>query len=247
MTYSRHVDNLKQFFLELFFPSFCLGCRKEGTLLCQDCQETLEISEHQYCLCNKNPLRIPKENNQGKCSRCQNKKLSGFYFALSYKEKALTRKIIHQFKYKPYLKTLTPILAQIIARHFVLTKNNTNVMWDNSVLVPIPSEKSRLKYRGYSQTEILAKELGQIINVPTNLNNLVKIKKTKPQAKLSAEEREINLQNAFNVLHPELLKDKKIFLVDDVYTTGSTMEECAKTLKHFGIKNIWGITIAREE
>lgn len=243
ITYAK----IKQFFLELFFPSFCLGCQKEGTFLCSDCQETLEISEHQYCLCNKNPLRIPFENPDKKCSRCQNKKLSGLYFALSYKEKALTRKIIHQFKYEPYLKKLAPHIAQILARYFVLTKNNTNVIWDNSVLVPVPSEKSRLKYRGYSQTEFLANELGQIINVPTVLKNLVKIKKTKPQAGLSAQEREVNLQNAFKVLYPELLKNKKVFLIDDVYTTGSTMEECAKTLKNTGIKKIFGISIAREE
>src|ERR1041384_1575858 len=104
MTYPNYVDKIKEFLLELFFPSFCLGCKKEGTYLCQDCKATLEISQYNYCLCNKNPLRLAplaQGKLQGKCPRCQDKKLTGVYSALPYKERALTKKLIHQFKYEP--------------------------------------------------------------------------------------------------------------------------------------------------
>jgi len=240
------INTIKNYLLELLFPSFCLGCQKEGTLLCQDCRSTLEISEYNYCLCNKNPLRIPPENKNSKCSRCQDKKLSGLYFALPYKEKFLTKKLIRQFKYQPYIKSLAKTLASILIEHFVLAQNNTDNIWENSILVPVPLEKRKLKSRDYNQTQELAQELSQVLKIPVISDNLVKIKKTAPQIGLSAKEREINLKNAFLVKNPQELAGKKIFLVDDVYTTGSTMQECAQTLKNAGIKQVWGIAIARE-
>ena len=234
---------ISNFILELFFPRFCLGCSREGSLLCQDCISTLEISEYNYCLCNK-PLRLPASG--GKCPRCQDKKLSGLYSALPYKEKFLTKKLIYQFKYEPRIKTLAKSLAHILARHLLLAKNNAETIWENSVLIPVPMEKSRQKDRGYSQTEELAKELGHLINVPSIFDNLVKIKKTLPQMELSAKDRQENLKGAFAIKNLAKVRGKKIFLIDDVYTTGSTMEECAKTLKESGAKQVWGIAIARE-
>lgn len=237
---------ISNFLLELFFPSFCLGCRKEDSFLCNDCKSTLEISEYNYCLCNKNPLRLANNSKSGKCNGCRDKKLSGLYFALPYKEKFLTKKLIYQFKYGPYLKNLAKNLTNILIEHFVLAKNNTEGIWQNGILIPVPLEKKKLKSRGYNQAEELAKELSKILRVPLISNNLVKIRKTMPQMELSAKEREENLKNAFLVKNPAEITGKKIFLVDDVYTTGSTLEECAKTLKESGVKSVWGIVIARE-
>src|SRR3989344_4917059 len=170
MTPIKYVDKIRDFLSELFFPSFCLGCKKEGTYLCNDCKSTLEISEYNYCLCSNNPLRIaplaedktqgkPFGVTQGKCSRCRDKKLSGLYFALPYKEKFLTKKLIYQFKYEPHIKDLAKNLTEILVEHFVLAKNNTNQIWENGLLIPVPLEKKKLKSRGYNQAEELAKEL----------------------------------------------------------------------------------------
>lgn len=224
------MDNYKDFFLELFFPSFCLGCQKEGTYLCEDCKATLDISEFNYRLANKN-----------------SQNLAGLYFALPYKERPLTRKLIHQFKYQPHIKALAKTLANLIVEHLIISGNNTDDIWQNSILIPIPLDKNKLKNRGYNQSEELAKELSKIINVPALANNLIKIKSTKPQMELSKEQREKNLAGAFTIKNPAEIRGKKIFLVDDVYTTGSTMEECAKVLKQAGAKSVWGIAIAREE
>jgi len=245
------VDNIKEkinnFLLELFFPSFCIGCQKEGNYLCDDCKSTLEISEYNYCLCNKNPLRLlPSPDNAAKCARCKDKKLSGLYFALPYKEKFLTKKLIHQFKYQPYIKDLAKNLAGVLIEHFVITGKNTDQIWQNSVLMPIPMEIKKLKNRGYNQAEELAKELSKVLAIPLISNNLIKIKTTLPQVNLSAKERTENLKDAFSIKKPELFSGKKIFLVDDVYTTGSTMQECAQILKDSGAKQVWGIAIARE-
>ncbi len=240
------MQKIKDFLLELFFPSFCLGCQKEGTYLCDDCQSILEISEYNYCLCGKNPLRLPDGSRNGKCPRCQDKKLSGLYFALPYKEKFLTRKLIHNFKYKPYIKDLAKILTGLLIEHFILAKNNTNQTWENSILIPVPLEKKKLKDRGYNQAEELAKELSKVLEVPLITDVLIKTKPTLSQMKLSKEAREKNIKDVFSIKNPEQIQGKKIFLVDDVYTTGSTMEECAKVLKGAGSKQVWGITIARE-
>lgn len=248
MALSEDVHKIKDFLLELFFPSFCFGCKKEGTYLCQDCREILEISQFQYCLCDKDPIRLElSTEKQGKCQRCSEKKLFGLYFALPYKEKALTRKLIIQFKYEPYIKDLSKTLAGLLIEHFVILGKNTDDFWQNSALVPIPLDKNKLKLRGYNQSEELAKELSKMIKAPLLKNILVKIKKTLPQVGLSKQEREGNIKNAFLVLDKEQIKEKNIFLVDDVYTTGSTMEECTRVLKESGAKSVSGISIAREE
>ena len=236
---------ITNFILELFFPSFCLGCQKEGFLLCQDCKATLEISEYNYCLCSK-PLRLPIGSRSGKCSRCQDKKLSGLYFALPYKEKFLTKKLIYQFKYAPYLKTLAKDLASVLIEHLILSKNNAENIWETSVLIPVPMDIKKMKDRGYNQSAELAKELSKILKIPVILDNLVKIKATLPQMELSAKDRQSNLKGAFFVKNASEIQNKKIFLIDDVYTTGSTMEECTNVLRTFGAKQVWGIAIARE-
>jgi ComF family protein len=241
------IPQTKNFLLDLLYPKFCLGCQKEGTYLCDDCRALLDIAEFDYCLCNKKPQRLIYNQESGKCERCQNKKLSGIYFALPYKEKQLTRKLIYQFKYNPHLKDLAKTLASIIIEHLVISKKNTDKIWAEALLIPVPLDKNKLKNRGYNQSQILAEELAKVLKVPVITDNLLKIKSTKPQMELSKAEREKNLENAFKVKNPAELLDKKVFLVDDVYTTGSTMEECAKVLKENGIKNVWGICLAREE
>jgi ComF family protein len=245
------VDNIKpktkDFLLDLLFPKFCLGCKKEGTYLCDDCRTLLDIAEFDYCLCGTKPLRLPPDSKSGKCQRCQDKKLSGLYSALPYKEKQLTRKLIYQFKYQPYLKDLAKTLASILIEHFVLSGKNTNEVWENGILIPVPLEKKKLKARGYNQAEELGKQLSEVLQIPIISNNLIKIKPTEPQMELSKDLREKNLEGAFQIKNPEELSGKKIFLLDDVYTTGSTMQECAKILKDAGVKQVWGIALAREE
>lgn len=240
------MRKISNYLLELFFPSFCFGCGKEGNHLCLDCQSTLEISEYNYCLCNQKPLRLPLLSPKGKCYRCKDKKLSGLYCALPYKEKSLTRRLIHRFKYDPYTRNLKEALAGIVIEHLVIAKNNAEKIWRNGILLPIPMEKKKLKFRGYNQAGELAKELSEIIKIPAIEGILIKTRPTLSQMQLSKEKREENLIGAFKIKSPVALSGKKVFLVDDVYTTGATMEECAKVLRAAGVKQVWGIAIARE-
>lgn len=260
---NKNINKIKNFFKDLLFPKFCFSCKKEGTYLCQDCWHLLEISEHNYCLCENSPTRLLGNYTVGKCHKCQSNILSGFYFALSYKEKLLTRILIKSFKYKPFCKDLAQTFAKILAEHFILTGKNTNAIWQNSVLIPVPAHITKKKKRGYNQSEELARELSKIIKVPAIFDLLIKIKKTEPQMTLNREERIKNLKDAFAVSssystppviarssqatwQSSFLSGKKVFLVDDVYTTGSTMQECARVLRKAGAREVWGIVIARE-
>ena len=227
---------LKIFLLNIFFPKFCLGCEKEGTYFCEDCKACLEISEDNFCLC-ENPKRLTEE---GKCSNCQLKELNGLYFTVSYQNK-LIKKLIHQFKYEPYIKELAEPLANLIITHFLLL-DKSNQIWKGKILVPIPLSKGKLKERGFNQAEEIAKNLSNFLKIPL-CNCLVKIKETPSQVDLSEKERRENIKRVFEI--EEEAKDKRILLVDDVYTTGTTMNEAAKVLKEAGAKEVWGVVIAR--
>lgn len=233
---------VKNFLLDLFFSKFCFGCQKEGEYLCSDCQGLLEILENNFCLCPK-PIRLPRA---GKCQRCSPKhKLNGLYFALSYQNK-LVQKLIHQFKYEPFLRELAKPLAWLIISHWKLLDPAPFPGVNFSALIPVPLDEKRLKWRGFNQAEELAKELSHFLNLPLLNNVLIKTKATQPQTELTDErERRENVRGVFELKNKEKIKGEKILLVDDVSTTGSTLEEAAKVLKKTGAKEVWGVVIAR--
>ena len=138
-------------------------------------------------------------------------------------------------------------MATVIAENLILTGNDKEPFWGNSVLVPVPLDRKKLKQRGYNQSEELAKELSKITNIPVLSDVLIKTKTTASQMKLNKEERQSNIQGAFTVQNPSEIEGKKVFLIDDVYTTGSTMEECANVLRTYRTNRVFGLVIAREE
>lgn len=228
------------FLLDIFFPKFCFSCQREGAYLCQDCQATIDILENSFCLC-ESPQIMP---GPGKCRSCKTRKLNGLYFSTSYKN-GLVKNLIHKFKYQPYIKELSENLASLIIAHFGLIQKAFNPQ--DHILIPIPLSKNKMRQRGFNQSEEIAKFLSKKLEIPLLKNCLLKTKGTFPQIELSKSEREENIKNAFYVKKAEELEGKKILLVDDVYTTGSTMEECAKVLKIAGAREVWGVAIVREE
>lgn len=234
---------LKKFLFDTVFPQFCLRCGREGGLVCKDCLGLIEIADYQYCpFCNF-PNRVI---GKGKCPSHQKMKLNGLFSATSYKD-ALVKKLIGHFKYKPYLKTLAQPLSSLIIAHFLLTENKTIFQQkENSLFVPVPLIPGKEKERGFNQAALLAEELSRFFEMPVLNKNLSKIKKTPSQTGLKRKEREKNIQGAFAVKNAQPIAGKRIFLVDDIFTTGATMEECAKVLKEAGGREVWGIAVARE-
>ena len=231
---------IKEFLTDIFFPRFCLGCGKEGAWLCQDCLSILEIRDIASCsVCLRRVIDFKV------CPSCKNKTgLAGLFWALSY-EKPLVKKIIHQYKYEPLIRELAQPLANIIISHLLLVEADKNNFLNDFVLVPLPLHAKRKKWRGFDQAQELSKEIGNYFDIPVLDNILTRQKETPPQAELGKEEREKNIKDAFLCKNKNLITGKKIFLVDDVYTTGATMQEATKILKSAGAKEIWGLVIAR--
>ena len=233
----------EKFFLDTLFPQFCLGCQREGNLVCYDCLMSIEISEYQYCPFCRKPKRVFEK---GTCSLHRKMNLDGLFVATSY-QNPLAKRMIVSFKYEPYLKTLAKPLAFLIISHFLLSeKEKIFRPLENSLLLPIPLSFYKKRRRGFNQAEEIGKYLSEFFKVPLLSNNLIKIKKTQPQVELKKEERIKNIQGAFKVRRPAEIQGKKIFLIDDVFTTGATMEEATRVLKIAGAREVWGIAVARE-
>lgn len=216
----RFLSSVKDFILDILFPEFCLICGREGSYLCRDCQSLTPISSEIY---------------QG------TKNLAGLYWAAPYGN-FVVKKAINQFKYPPYIRELAKPLSFLIISHLL---SAGNLDFSNFILVPVPLHKKKLKKRGFNQAEELAKELSKFLRAPVLNDVLVKIKKTPAQAELKKEQREENIKGAFFCREPGLLQGRKILLVDDVFTTGSTMEEIARLLREAGAKQVWGAVVAR--
>ncbi|MBZ9578056.1 ComF family protein [Patescibacteria group bacterium] len=235
-----NLSSTKEFILDLLFPKFCISCGKEGSYLCQDCFSLIDILERQYCpFCPQ-----PKVVIDGKtCNFCKrSKSLNGLYCAASYNN-FIVKKLINQFKYEPYIKELSKPLSSSIIAHFINLNKVTT--FNDFILIPIPLHKKKLKKRGFNQASEIAKELSKVLKIPFFDDILIKIKQTPAQVELKKEEREENIKGVFLCQKPELVMGKKIFLIDDIFTTGSTMEQCARLLQEAGAKEVWGIVVAR--
>jgi ComF family protein len=220
------IEKLKTFLASLLFPKFCFGCQKEGNYLCQDCKSILDVLNfHQFF---------------------KTEEIDELYFSTGYKN-SLLKDLIKKFKYQPFIKELSLPLSSLIIDHFQLLDNPPLFCKENLdfVLIPIPLEKRRLKWRGFNQAQELAKHLSEFLDIPLVCDVLIKKQKTLPQVRLSDKERRKNISGSFSCKNQKKILEKKILLIDDIYTTGSTMKESAKVLKKSGAKKIIGITIAR--
>ena len=236
---------VKEFLLNLLFPLYCINCQREKNYLCQDCFSLIDISTSQHCpFCS--PAKIVLDGKT--CYSCRkSKKLTGLFCAASY-QNLIIKKLISQFKYEPCIKELAKPLASLIIQHFQLLDYPPPFFRDRSdfVLIPVPLHKKRLKWRGFNQAEEISHQLSLFFKMSLISDVLLKTKQTLPQVELSGKERTDNVKSAFVCQNKNLIKEKKILLVDDVFTTGSTMEECARVLKDSGAKEVWGIAAARE-
>ncbi len=148
------------------------------------------------------------------------------------------REIIHKFKYKGKL-SLGKRLSRRLGEEIKKDKRFSGF----DFLIPVPLHPAKKRERGYNQSEIMGEVVSKELNISFLKNVLKRIKNTRDQTKLSDEERKTNVKDAFKVSFPEVIKDKKIILVDDVITTGATLFECARVLKDNGAKKIVGVTL----
>jgi len=169
--------------------------------------------------------------------------IDGVFPSLVYK--GVVKKIVHVFKYPPYLTDLQSQLIDLLSEGIIQKEEFVSLLDKSSIFVPIPLYPSKFRKRGYNQSVLLAQGLAKRLNLPV-IDCLTRVRNTKTQVGLTKEERQKNIADAFALKFP-IDNSLQVFLVDDVVTSGSTMKEAAKILKKAGVKKVWGVTLAHGE
>ncbi|MDD2656089.1 MAG: ComF family protein [Patescibacteria group bacterium] len=230
MSFGGILDSIK----DIFFPVNCLNCAKEGDFVCEECLKTLDLSGVFCCpVCHQ-------ENKTGDyCLGCQPLFIDAEIAVTKYDEQDLIGEIMHCFKYQ-YVEDLEKTIEKMIASFL---SNNDLPEFDAITFVPLHGR--RYIERGFNQSEKIAVILAKKMHKPV-VNLLKRTRYTKPQAKFKRQERLVNLKDAFEFCYKKQdFKNKNVILVDDVFTTGSTMQECAKVLKLNKVAKVIGFSLAR--
>jgi ComF family protein len=212
-------------FVSLLFPQLCPACGEslvagEHTI-CTDCRYNLPFTNFHL-----QPDNIVARQFWGKIN------LQGAYALYYFTKGGKIQELMHHFKYKG-MPQIGVLLGNIAGSQLI----KSDIFKTTDIIIPVPLHKNRLKQRGYNQSTCFAEGLAQKLDAVVDNANLVRIKSTETQTHKSRFLRFENMQEVFKVINPEKLVNKHVLLVDDVVTTGSTLEACAiELLKIEGLK-----------
>ncbi len=220
---------------DLLYPPRCVSCQANTAWFCANCKA--ELSYIKPPVCHKCGYPIAKQTPF--CHQCQTNPLNYLdaIRSAAFFDYGSLKTAIHKFKYQG-VKILYKDFASMLADCY------SDYQLNSDVIVPVPLHKSRYKERGYNQAALLAQGLSKLIELPVNRKALIRHRITKTQMTLKAKERKINVSNAF-VCRSTSLAGKKILLIDDVCTTGATLDACAQALKQTNVRAVYGLTLAR--
>jgi len=221
-------------FLDILFPPRCAGCEKWGGLICNDCLKKIIIISEPVCIRCGHPVQSYRIKC---CDRCRS---SVIYYdnirSWAYFEGVL-KKAIHRLKYCRDLG-----LSERLSIPMILLLREQK--WKVDKIIPVPLDPERFRYRGYNQAALLAKPISRNTGIAFDGDSLVRIHKTRSQVGLSEIERKENVNNVFKANFSSI-KGRSVLLIDDVITTGSTLNSCAKTLKKAEASRVYGLSPAR--
>jgi ComF family protein len=200
--------------LDFLFPARCVGCQRAGSLLCDRCQSTIRVPD---------PM---KEAGSPLAERRTTAEFDG-----------TIRKAIHALKYQGQRRMAVPLSQRLLAQ---LRQSD----WQPTLITAAPMHEGRLRERGYNQAALLAAPLAQAAGIPFHDKVLQRVRETRTQVGLNAQERQDNVADAF-LADSSLAKGQQIVIVDDVYTTGATLRECASALLDAGAVKVWALTVAK--
>ncbi|MBU0700404.1 ComF family protein [bacterium] len=240
----------------LIFPAECSLCPNpletiKEHYICSDCIKKITPLDLPWCdKCGKPLSPSFNQIQQPLCRQCRTMKK---YFTSARAVGAyegVLKKAIWLFKYegKTGLQdTLGHLMADRISHLGWADKVESSSLSREGIdiIIPVPLHKTRLKARGYNQSDILAVFMGKKLGIPVSRNNLKRIKATVTQASLKRSQRIKNIHNAFCIKQPDKFSGKRILLIDDVFTTGATSNECSRILKQAGSSDIFVLTLAR--
>ncbi len=218
--------------LNLFFPKVCATCGdtlvKNEDLICFKCRT--EVPKANYQSSSDNEL---KDRFTGKL------KIEYAWAGLLFYKSGITQKLLHEFKYNNH-----PEIGELFGRQLAMKMNEEKIFEKIDMIIPVPLHPKKERKRGYNQSQYFARGISEIINIPTHIHYLKRIKHSASQTGKSREIRWKSVENAFEVQTPDELISKHILLVDDVITTGATIEACGKKLLDAGVSKISIATLA---
>ncbi len=228
---------------DVIFPPQCMGCAeilsRGRQLFCLACKEKIKFIRGSLCpVCGTTFLDSPAESHL--CGNCIENKT---YFSCAravFSYETIILDVIHKFKYGNNI-SVGAMLASFMA-DFSFPDVDFS---DHSLMIPVPLHIKRLRERGFNQSLILARALAKKWQIPINFSLLKRHKSTLTQTGLHKTERKQNIKGAFEVNDKKIIAGKNIILVDDVYTTGATINECAKTMIKAGAQKVTVLTLAR--
>lgn len=233
----KFLSGVRVFALDLLFPEACVSCAREGSSVCSSCKDLLTPIPPTCIVCKKFSPGKNRALAGRTCAPCRKKTaISHFFSPFSYQSKPASA-IIHALKYKR-VRSLANVVAEILGNYLLRFRVFAPA---DAILVPIPLHPRRKRRRGFNQSELIARDLGAILGIPLE-SILFRSRPTHPQTSLDYAARRANVENAFS-LHTNT-KYKLAILIDDVKTTGSTLDEAARALKKAGVKRVWAITFA---
>ena len=225
--------------LDALFPRRCAVCgdivTPRGERICYDCNGILKYVEEPYCLKCGAPL---KDAEKAYCVDCSSKKRRFDSGRAVFIYDDVLSLSIYNFKYGGRQEYASFYADEIIRRFGTFIRSI-----EPDALVPIPLHKKRYRKRGYNQAELIAAELSKRLRIPLNTKLLLRGKNTTPQKNLSESERENNMKGAFKIGRNDVSLNS-IVLIDDIYTTGSTIDSAAACLKENGVKGVYFIVLS---
>lgn len=233
------AEHLMNYMLNIIYPEKCLICESvlplhyEKKFLCKNCESDIPwINGH---ACRKCGRPLMDTNLDNLCGICINKSFS-FEKGYAVFEYDVIKASIKHFKYKGFKKDghgFSWLMYEYACKH------NLIEIFESDFLVPVPIFHEKKKIRGFNQAEILSNELSKYMNKPILKDILLRKNNTVPQSELSFEERKKNISGAFEVIKKEEVENKNIILIDDIFTTGSTVNECSRELYKNGASKVY--------
>ena len=226
------------------FPSFCKICRillesPKEKVLCRSCLE--KITPHRAPTCPSCGRFFEGAGDPHLCSVCLNEAPPFSMHRSCARYRGALKDTLLLFKYRRF-KVLGLNLGEFVAEAL---KKEEGLWWEVDVIVPVPLHRRRLWERGFNQAEVLARAIGRLRRIPVETRAMRKIRNVPPQTSLEYAERKSNVRDAYRMDKAERIRDKVVLLVDDVYTTGSTLRECAEVLRKAGAKDVRAVTVAQ--
>lgn len=226
----------------LFYPPHCAKCHADtasGVHLCAACGEHAKKIEPPFCRQCSQPFEGAIEG-EFDCANCRDRTFHFDCAVTRYLSQGVVREFVHRFKYDHHFYLRHPLagwLAEALADERIRAR-------PFDAFVPVPLHAARFRERDFNQAEVLAHLLARQTGQPV-LHALKRIRYTTTQTRLDREQRMENLRNAFRVHHAAAVHNRHLILVDDVFTTGSTVEECARVLREAGAASVRVVTVAR--